>query len=266
MISLSLLSPTYTPENLIRGPDQLAIEPSPLIVPAKDEVLFLSRRPAILTYTSPLVAYSERLASLPLYVLGIRKEAETLVVPMAESVSFQKGWKNVPKYAFIEVQAAHEVQVYSAAVHFTARLAGLRWFMYYQRVLTFFVGTTVFWIAEMVFTLVGWVLLRSIGEGAEEKYKKKAIKHEDETDERQKVKEEEEDLETDEPDISDTPRTFPTYGRSAPLRYIPHVKDEEDSEEYNLEDIPPVEGEADDEGDGEEVNGTDVGSARVGGR
>ncbi|RQM06126.1 hypothetical protein DH86_00003378, partial [Scytalidium sp. 3C] len=102
MISLSLLSPTYTPENLIRGPDQLAIEPSPLIVPAKDEVLFLSRRPAILTYTSPLVAYSERLASLPLYVLGIRKEAETLVVPMAESVSFQKGWKNVPKYAFIE--------------------------------------------------------------------------------------------------------------------------------------------------------------------
>jgi len=36
--------------------------------------------------------------------------------------------------------------------------------------------------------------------------------------------------ETDDPDLSDTPRTFPTYGRQAPLRYVPKVKDEDEDE------------------------------------
>ncbi|RFU35373.1 hypothetical protein B7463_g979, partial [Scytalidium lignicola] len=268
MVSLSLLSPTYAPGDLIPGPKQLVIEPPQLVAPKKEEILFHSRRPAILTYSSQLVTYSERVAALPLYVLGLRKEAETLVVPMAESVYFDKGWKNVPKFVFMELQAGQDVQVYSAVIHFTARLAGLRWFMYYQRCIAFFVGTTAFWISEMVFTLVGWLLLRSLVPKGEENNKKVIkregdIRSEDDESSRRKIKEEEE--ETDEPDLSDTPRTFPSYGRSAPLRYIPQVKDEEDSEEYTLEDtaIQPLGGEADDEDDGEGANGVDVGFVGV---
>ena len=54
--------------------------------------------------------------------------------------------------------------------------------------------------------------------------------------------------ETDELDLSDTPRTFPTYGRQAPLRYVPMVKEEE-SEEFIMDEtaIQPLAAEADDE-------------------
>lgn len=67
----------------------------------------------------------------------------------------------------------------------------------------------------------------------------------EETDASTAVKQEEE---TDEPDLSDTPRTFPTYGRQPPLRYVPKVKDE-DSEDYVLDEtsIQPLAAEADDE-------------------
>ncbi|KAM3071260.1 hypothetical protein ACMFMF_007733 [Clarireedia jacksonii] len=72
--------------------------------------------------------------------------------------------------------------------------------------------------------------------------------------EREKVKEEATD---DEPDISDTPRTFPTTGRQMPLVYPPvGIKKEEDEEESKvLEEtvILPLGGDADDEDeDGEE--------------
>ncbi|KAH8808445.1 putative adipose-regulatory protein-domain-containing protein [Xylogone sp. PMI_703] len=265
MISLSLLSQDYKQQHVV-STSQSAMEPRDFIHPSRDDILFHSRRPAILTYSSELVTYSERLAALPLYVLGLRKEAETLVVPMAESVYLERGRQNVPESVFMQLQAGQDIQVYSAVVHFTARLAGLRWFMYYQRVIAFFVGTTAFWVAEMVFALVGWLVLRSLISTDEDKNRNKelvkrqgAVKSEEETDEdsQQKIKEEEE---MDEPDLSDTPRTFPTYGRSAPLRYIPQVKNEEDSEEYTIEDsnIPPLGGEADDEGDGEEVDGSGI--------
>lgn len=55
----------------------------------------------------------------------------------------------------------------------------------------------------------------------------------------------------EEPDLSDTPRTFPTYGRQTPLRFEPRVKDEEDVEGVVLQetDILPLTNEADDEDD-----------------
>ncbi len=60
------------------------------------------------------------------------------------------------------------------------------------------------------------------------------------------IKNEKED--EDEPDLSDTPRTFPTYGRQPPLRYTPKIKNE-DSEEYIIDEtaIQPLAAEADDE-------------------
>jgi len=68
--------------------------------------------------------------------------------------------------------------------------------------------------------------------------------------------------ETDEPDLSDTPRTFPTYGRQAPLRYVSKVKDEGDSEEYVMDEttIQPLAAEADDE----DEDGVDFGGHRGG--
>lgn len=246
MLSLSLLPPTY------KQPLPLSSMPTPknlgrIISVSPEEVLLYSRRPAILTYTSRLISLSERIFSLPLYVLGLRQESEILHVPMAESQSFIKGWKNVPGYVMLELQAGQEVQVYDVRVLFTARFGGLRWLMYNHRILSFIMFTSAFWFSEIIFTVLGWLAVRAIFSPKKE-VKQELVKGE-ETDASTVVKAEGE--ETDEPDLSDTPRTFPTYRRQAPLRYIPKVKDEADSEEYIIDEtaIQPLAAEADDEGE-----------------
>ena len=181
---------------------------------------------------------------------------------MAESASFPKGWKNAPAYIMLELQPkqGQEVQVYNVRVHFKARFGGLRWLMYNHRVISFVVFTSSFWMSELLFTGLGWILLRRLFTPEESKKVRGEIKGED-TDASTAIKMEEEDS-GEEPDLSDTPRTFPTYGRQAPLRYTPKVKDE-DSEEYVLDDtaIQPLVAEADDEDD---LEGVGFGSARGG--
>lgn len=86
-----------------------------------------SRRPAILTYTSPLVDVARRLVRLPLYVLGWRREAETLEVSMMEKVEFARGTRNRPQSLRLEIQSDRKMQIYSARVEFRARFSGLRW-------------------------------------------------------------------------------------------------------------------------------------------
>jgi seipin len=170
---------------------------------------------------------------------------------MAESEKFEKGRSNVPEYVLIEIQAGQGVQIYDVRVHFTARFRGLRWMMYNHRIISFMTFTSAFWVAELLFTVLGWVMLRSIfstGSGKNIK-KESGLKAEGKDGETSAaIKNEPED--TDEPDLSDTPRTFPTYGRQKPLRYEPKAKDE-DSEEYIMDEtvIQPLTAEADDEDD-----------------
>jgi len=176
---------------------------------------------------------------------------------MAESATFPRGRKNIPGFAMLELQAGQDVQVYAAKITFKARFGGLRWLMYNHRILSFLIFTSAFWIAEVLFTAVGWLAVRAIfSTGAEVK---KEVKGEETDGSVTGVKKEGE--ETDELDLSDTPRTFPTYGRQAPLRYVstgkdePQVKDE-DSEEYAaLERGGLAEADDEDEDDGEDVGG-----------
>ncbi|RDW66157.1 hypothetical protein BP6252_09792 [Coleophoma cylindrospora] len=238
MLSLSLLSPSYKPPTTIPGPPT-TLEPGPSSSVAPSDILHISRRPAILRYESALVSYSSRLAALPLYILGLRREAETLTIPMAESTEFSRGWKNVPSFALLELQAGQEVQVYDVRVHFVARFGGMRWLMYNHRILSFITFTTMFWLSEVLFTALGWLALRAMFSGTSEGGKKKKIKQEGEgTDTTETIKKEEE---TDEPELSDTPRNFPTYGRQQPLRFVPKIKQEDEqtgtgSEEYVLDE------------------------------
>lgn len=85
-----------------------------------------SRRPAILTYNSPLVDLARRLVRLPLYVVGWCREAETLEVPMMEKVEFARGGRNLPQSLRVEIQSDGKMQIYSARVEFRARFTGLR--------------------------------------------------------------------------------------------------------------------------------------------
>ena len=90
-------------------------------------VLSQSRRPAILTYASPLVDHALRLTNLPWYVVGWKKEAEALEVSMFEGVQFAKGWRNIPDRARVVVEADEKMQFYEVCIKVRARFQGLRY-------------------------------------------------------------------------------------------------------------------------------------------
>ncbi|KAJ5132734.1 hypothetical protein N7448_006892 [Penicillium atrosanguineum] len=159
-----------------------------------------SRRPAILTYSSPLVDLARRVLRLPLYLVGWRREAEILEVPMMEKVEFARGTKNLPQNLRLEIQSWSEVQIYSARVEFRARFTGLRWCMYRWKLTSFVVFSSLFWTISMGSAGLTWFVLSLVLQPApiEEQIKEEEterVKDEPEDDdsssEHVKVKEEE---------------------------------------------------------------------------
>jgi seipin len=146
-------------------------------------VLAQSRRPAILTFSSPMVDTVSRIWRMPLYVFGWKKEAETLNTGMMEGVEFAKGWRNLPGSLRLELQSHERMQVYSASVKFVAKFKGLRyvvvlvisddvfhgsiltdrgrWIMYNFRIMSFFVFSFLFWAVSVVSAVMFWFLLSS---------------------------------------------------------------------------------------------------------
>ena len=232
--------------------DKLLPEYSPSGRDARTGLLAHSRRPAILTYYSPHVDLIQKATQLHWYILGWRNEAETLVIDLFESVEFAKGWRNVPSTLRLEVQSTTraQMQIYKAKVLFRARFHGLRWLMYNYRVFSAAVFILSFWGTEVVFTGLAWIALsyflfkdtnsnnnntddngssasRFLGiksengkQSSQSRIKSEAVEGEDD-------EEEETDVQ-----ISDTERSFPTYGSTQPrLHYRHPIKKEEEEEE-----------------------------------
>jgi hypothetical protein len=250
MLDMVMLAPTYRPFATTQGDVYLNARES---IP-KDAILFSSRRPAILTYHSEIVSLSKEIASLPWYILGLHRNAEKLEINMAEGVSFPKGWQNIPNNVYLELQGrGQDIQVYDLQLKLRARFRGLKWLMYNHRIFSFLVGTTAFWTAEILFAVLTWVSLSSNFGTGQTKVKRE---FQEETDASTTIKTEKEygEADTDDVDLSDTPRSFPTYGRQAPLKYVPKVKEEDRSEPVIDETaIQPLAAEADDESE-EPVN------------
>lgn len=249
MIDLVLLSPTFqktTYEAAAENgyPDK--------IMPVKEDIIFRSRRPAILTYNSRLVDFAKRVAGLPWYVLGWRREAEALEIPMAESLSFPRGWRTVPESILLELKHGEgnsNIQVYDAIIKIRARFGGLRWIMYNHRISSFFIFTTAFWIAEMTFAMISWLILGSWSKTPHASAStQEGVKKEESGNPAIKSEKDEDAFEIDDPDLSDTPRNFPTFSGQVPLRYIPKVKEPTDEDAIVDEaNILPFGAEADDE-------------------
>ncbi|KAE8373398.1 putative adipose-regulatory protein-domain-containing protein [Aspergillus bertholletiae] len=121
-----------------------------------------SRRPAILTYASPLVDTASKLSLMPFYVFGWHREAEKLVVPMMERVEFARGWRNLPESLRLEIHSHEEMQIYKATVEFRARFTGLRWMMYNWKITSFFIFSSLFWSICMTSASMSWVIIASI--------------------------------------------------------------------------------------------------------
>ncbi|OJD18090.1 hypothetical protein AJ78_01862 [Emergomyces pasteurianus Ep9510] len=118
-----------------------------------------SRRPAILTYASPIVDMARRVYKMPLYVLGWQKEAEDVKVHMMERLEFEGKKEAMPRMLRLEIQSEERMQVYNAVVRFDARFSGLRWIMYNWRILSFFILSSTFWIVSMICMASAWIAL-----------------------------------------------------------------------------------------------------------
>lgn len=89
-------------------------------------VIARSRRPAILTYASPIVDAANTLSGLLWFIIGWKKESEALEVSMFEGVEFGKGRKNIPQGARVVIVADEKMQFYELRIKIIAKLGGLR--------------------------------------------------------------------------------------------------------------------------------------------
>ncbi|KAJ5135266.1 Survival protein SurE-like phosphatase/nucleotidase [Penicillium bovifimosum] len=194
-VSVTLELPR-TPENLDAGNFMLDLtlfssRPASSLVPGpNNEPISHSRRPAIMTYASPLVDVARRAARMPLYVVSWYRESETLVVPMMEHLEFAKGTKNLPQGLQLEIQSDRRMQIYSAKVDIRARLTGLRWVMYHWKITSFVVFSSLFWSVSMLSASLTWLAMTWILESMP----KEVIKEESED----VIKEESEDGDSEE--------------------------------------------------------------------
>ncbi|OQO01311.1 hypothetical protein B0A48_12864 [Cryoendolithus antarcticus] len=216
------------------------------------EILARSRRPAIMTYRSSPTELVHRLASLPRSLVSTQQsEAETLVLPIFDQVSFPKGSTNLPSTLRLELQSPRRLEIYSVLVKFRARFRGLRWLMYNHRILSAFIFISAFWGVEVVVAGIVWLLIASKLGG------RSGITSDEKPERRGRVKHEQDDDDDDGVvGMSDTERQFPTLSSQAPLRYravkdegpgVVKIEAEEEISAQDLRDALPVGVEADDE-------------------
>ncbi|KAL8798709.1 MAG: hypothetical protein Q9223_006792 [Gallowayella weberi] len=214
-----------------------------------------SRRPAILTYSSPIIDTASTLSGLPFYVLGWKTESEVVEVSMFEGVEFPKGWANVPQEVKLVVEADKKMQFYEVGVRIFAKFGGLRWIMYHHRILSCVIFTSMFWSSSMISALIAWIVLSSYLSPGSTAVKEEPISP--------KIKAEPSESEKYEPSLmeglSDTSRTFPTLGRHVPLSFtgreggVSRGSDErvkQEDEVLQSTGVQPLIAEADDEDDG----------------
>ena len=95
--------------------------------------LAVSSRPAILTYTSPLISTSLTILNSPFFITGFKKESETLLVPVMERFEFSTGRASRPRWATVEIAPdGNKIQVYSTKLIFVAQFEGVRYTFFYS--------------------------------------------------------------------------------------------------------------------------------------
>ncbi|KAF2097141.1 hypothetical protein NA57DRAFT_77396 [Rhizodiscina lignyota] len=214
---------------------------------AAPEVLAHARRPAILTYYTPTLESIRNAIRLPAYLSGWGRDAEVLKISLMEGVVFPRGWKNIPATARLELHSDTKLQVYAASLIFRARFGGLRYLMYNYRLTCFVLFTLVFWAAEVTAVIFFWAILSYLVFPSKSTGRAKIEAKEEDSESGIKAEPggaAEEDLSEG---LSETERTFPTYSRQPPLRYIsPAVKEEAEKKDEHGE-LPAAAVEADDE-------------------
>lgn len=214
------------------------------------KVLFKSRRPALMPYEDPILSVAKRVLFMAYYILFPQSQARTMTIQLAERVNFDKSALQ-PTAAFVEIEAGQDIHIYSSALTLTAQLRGLRWLMFHYRLLTYLAFTFLFWVCEVLFMCLAWLVWSATATP-----KDTTIKGGNFTDGEYDDNDDEYD------EYSEKAAGSGASGRQAPIKREPNIKMEEDDEpEKAISDIPIGEAEADDEDDFDDED-NDVGEKR----
>ncbi|KAL9047352.1 MAG: hypothetical protein Q9214_000049 [Letrouitia sp. 1 TL-2023] len=288
-VSLFLHLPR-TPNNLAAGNFMLdlsllssaKISPTAVTSPlSSKKALAKARRPAILTYASPIIDTASTITGLPWYVIGWKTESEVLQIPMFEGVEFAKGAQNIPQEAMVVVEADQKMQFYEVGIRVIAKFGGLRWIMYHHRIISYLVFTSMFWTCAMLTSLLVWLILSTTlsprPQQDRQPIKEQEAEHAEVKSEQEELKEPTTPSLTEE--LSDTSRTFPTLGRHMPLHFpgrgrsrVKEGERDEEEDKIKREDedvmesagIQPLNGEADDEDEERETAGQSFRDSGIG--
>lgn len=228
MLDLSLLAPPAASSSTALKPSDLSLD-----------VLAHSRRPAILTYASPIIDTASIISALPWYILGWKSEKDVLEVSMFESVVFARGWRNLPQSVKVVIEAEEKMQFYEMGIKIVAKFSGLRylsipnvlkseekalfllivlirWILYHHRIFSFLFFTTAFWTSSIFSAGLAWLIFHN-------SFVPAVIKSEPSSDGKRIKSEPLSDSDPIDPfsteDFSDTSRSFPTLGRQIPLYF-----------------------------------------------
>jgi hypothetical protein len=219
------------------------------------KILFMSRRPALMPYVDPVVAFTSRVLFMAYHLFSSQSQKHQLTIDLAERVAFPKD-SLLPASAFVEVEAGQDIQIYSTELTMTAKLHGLRWLMVHYRLLTYVVFTMLFWSFEVLFMSAAWTLYSSSvsskdGQGRMVTRGRRRGGTAGDTEE----DDDSHDDEDDDLEEGDAPSQQPRLGSSRHAKAEYGIKDEQG--ERLLADIPAAGAEADDEFDyGDEDEGT----------
>lgn len=112
-----------------------------------------SCRAAMLHYKSKLIRTITTLIMSPLYVMGLKEEAQQVFIELF--TNYEDDQSHPVTDVFIELQS-RELQYYSMTLHITAHFSGLRYIMFHWPMLSAAIGicTNLFFI--MIVSLLSW--------------------------------------------------------------------------------------------------------------
>ncbi|KAG4305374.1 hypothetical protein PORY_000930 [Pneumocystis oryctolagi] len=87
-------------------------------------ILSISSRPAILTFSSSLLTKIRTFVMSPIFILGLLKEEERLIIPLVEEFKYYKTHETTLKFANITL--SRNVQIYSSRLIFETQLHGIK--------------------------------------------------------------------------------------------------------------------------------------------
>ncbi|KAG6015958.1 hypothetical protein E4U43_004422 [Claviceps pusilla] len=209
------------------------------------KVLFQSRRPALMPYEDPIFSVAKRVLFLGYYLLFPRAQSRIMTIQLAERVNFDKA-ATKPTTALVEIEAGQHIQIYETALTLTAQLRGLRWLMFHYRLLTYMTFTSVFWVCEVLFMCLAWVVWSTIVMS-----KSSTAKANDASD-------------AEDDDYSDRPASSNAPGKQVAIKKEVRLKlEDSDDQERAFSDIPMLGAEADDEDDFDDDDSGIAGDKRI---